>query len=240
MDKDNLFYLHIGWVVITILLLFFVGAILGAVITPNTPAGTSTLIFSLPSDTPTKTPTLTPSTRPTFTSTPTSTKTPTATQTLTLTSTPDPDRHGTTPSPPATQDIFTFNMYGGSDSGNVSPYSDKWYIFFERADPGPLFLLLMFDPNPNLNGKEEVKFFIYDEGEIPVWPPKDSNLLLNLGAGSSPGFDRDGDLGNGELIWQGGPLQRNRRYYVRIVNGSTNTLQYCLTTQNVYEWSCSR
>lgn len=131
----------------------------------------------------------------------------------------------------------TFDVYGGRAGGSLTPYTERWYTFAEDDNPGSITLVWMFDPNVNLNG-DEAHFFIYDQQQIPVWSPHEPDALSNLGAGSRPADDRDGNLGNGELLWQGGPLSRNQRYYIRVVNNSTSTLKYCLTSRNVYQWDC--
>jgi hypothetical protein len=56
-------------------------------------------------------------------------------------------------------------------------------------------MVLMFEPNVNLNKGFEVEFSLYyiQNGEIKI-----------VGAGSHPGVDLDGNLKRGELLWRGG------------------------------------
>lgn len=138
-------------------------------------------------------------------------------------------------SPAAPSGLLGLDVEGNSVSGTLGPGQEHWYTFFED-DPDTI-INLFFDPNVNLNAND-MQFFLYDEHQIPVWPPKEPDKLPNIGAGSRPAFDLDGDLGNGELIWRGGPLERNVRYYFRFVNRSTSIVKYCLTPKEVYEWSC--
>jgi len=143
-------------------------------------------------------------------------------------------------SQPVTANLPTLDVEGGSTAGSLGPYQEQWYTFFENDSE--TILILMFDPNVNLHGKREVEFYLHDQNQIPVWPPVDANSLIShaVGASMHPDKDRDGDEGNGELVWRGGPLQRNMRYYLRIVNNSTSTLKYCLATRDVYQWTCPR
>ncbi len=133
--------------------------------------------------------------------------------------------------------MLPLDPYRGNYVGTISPHQEKWYTFSEGENPGSIILVLMFEPNPNLDA-DTVKFFLYDEKLIPTWPPQEPDAVANIGSGSRSAADRDGDLGTGELLWRGGPLQRNTQYYLRMVNGSTSTLRYCLATQDVYDWSC--
>ncbi len=145
-----------------------------------------------------------------------------------------------TPSADSDNSIPELDVYRGQVAGNMTSYTEKWFTFFEGSTPGSITLILMFDPNVNLNA-DAVHFFIYDEQYIPDRKiPQNADSVPNIGSGSRPAADRDGDAGNGELIWSGATLQSNRRYYLRLVNGSTSTLQYCLATQDVFSWVCPR
>jgi hypothetical protein len=122
---------------------------------------------------------------------------------------------------------------GQAITKRINPYKEHWYTFSVEGQGGnrDFIVILMFEPNMS------AEFFVYDFSESRIWPPGNANSLPHIGTGMHPVRDRDGDLSTGELIWRG-PLTRGSRYYLRLVNGSPETLNYCLATTDVYEWSC--
>lgn len=136
-----------------------------------------------------------------------------------------------TPTPRSNQPVI-FDLAGGSIVGKLNPFEERWYSFYEEDNETSISLI--FKP------KYQVEFFIHDERQIPNWPPGDLDTLQKepIGAGSYPSGDRDGDLNTGELIYKGGGLQRDIRYYIRLVNRSDKAINYCLTPREVFTWSC--
>ncbi len=134
------------------------------------------------------------------------------------------------------------DIEGRSIPGKLSSYEEHWYTF-EESDPVTV-VIFMFKPNINFYGDGfigyNVEFFLHDENQIPVWPPGDADSLvsINIGAGTYPGRDRDGDLSTGELVWRGGPLVPGTRYYLRFVNRSSEPIEYCIAPGDVFHWSC--
>lgn len=123
---------------------------------------------------------------------------------------------------------------------SLAGFQEHWYTFTE-LDPETA-ITFMFRPNINFEVDHfsgyKVQFFLYDQNQIPQWPPGDAESLPNIGAGVYGGVDRDGELGTGELVWRGGPLVPGTRYYLRFVNRSQQTIEYCLVPQDVYSWMC--
>ena len=137
------------------------------------------------------------------------------------------------------------DIEGRSVLGKIAPYGERWYSFFEY-DPQTV-VTFIFTPNVNFFGEnfsgKNTEFFLYDENQIPVWPPGDANGLPNIGSSEvnpDPGSDRDGDLRTGELIWRGGPLIPGVRYYLRFVNYTPEEIEFCLAPGDVRNWTCSR
>lgn len=135
----------------------------------------------------------------------------------------------------ATDLLLALNIEGGRASGQISPHQEQWYTFFEENEE--TIIVFIFIPNVN-SPPGAVQFFLHDQKQISVWPPKDPNVLENIGAGSRPASDRDGNDKTGELIWRGGPLIPGVRYYLRFVNRSGSVIQYCLAARDEYRWSC--
>jgi hypothetical protein len=132
---------------------------------------------------------------------------------------------GSTLSPGQTSQL---TLRGSSVSGKIAAGSYREFQFQETQDE--TVMVLMFEPNVNLNKGLKVEFRLYyinQTGETKV-----------VGAGSHPGVDLDGNLESGELLWRGGPLVPNSPYYLRITNNSPTAIVYCLATQELLYWSC--
>jgi capsular polysaccharide biosynthesis protein len=134
---------------------------------------------------------------------------------------------------PAGRALLPLNIEGGSVSGQLASGQEQWYSFSDENDE--TVLIFMFTPAVGAN---QVQFFLFDQKQIPIWPPKNPEALANIGASSYPASDRDGDERTVELVWRGGPLVSYAPYYLRLVNRSDTVVQYCLATRDVYEWSC--
>jgi hypothetical protein len=132
------------------------------------------------------------------------------------------------------------DIEGRSVFGKLAPYEDDWYTFTD--EDLETIITLLFEPNVNSERDHFVRFnvafFLHDEDKIPIWPPGDADSVVHIGAGSPPAHDRDGDWGTGELVWRGGPLIPGQRYYLRLVNRTPNTIEYCLAPADVFEWVC--
>lgn len=137
------------------------------------------------------------------------------------------------PPTPAAGRLLSLDIEGGTASGQLAPGQEQWYTFFEEDEE--TVLVLIFTPKVGVN---QVQFFLLDQKQIPVWPPKDPETLAHIGASSYPASDRDGDNRTGELVWRGGPLTPGVRYYLRLVNRSDAIIHYCLATRDVFQWSC--
>ena len=157
---------------------------------------------------------------------------------------------GPTPPPPEpitpdedlkSLDIGEINIEGSGLSGTLPPYQEQWYTFFE--EDVETVIIFIFKPNVNFYDDNflafNVEFFLHDHHQIPDWSPSGGwDALRHIGAGSLPPSDRDGDLSTGELVWRGGPLVRETRYYLRLVNRSAQPIEYCLVPRDVREWVC--
>lgn len=121
--------------------------------------------------------------------------------------------------------IIPLDIEGEGVSGSINPDQERWYSFSEK-DQETVFVFVF---KPNFNG---VQISLLDQDETYQW--------LIVGVGSSPASDRDGDLNTGELIWRGGPLVAGDTYYLRLVNNSPNTIEYCLMPKDEYQWDCSQ
>ena len=119
-------------------------------------------------------------------------------------------------------------LRSSSVSGRIAAGSYQEFKFQETQDE--TVMVLMFEPNVNLNKGLKVEFSLYylnQTGEIKV-----------VGAGSHSAADLDGNLESGDLLWRGGPLVPNSPYYLRITNNSPTAIIYCLATQELLYWSC--
>lgn len=127
-------------------------------------------------------------------------------------------------------EALTLNSGDNSVSGEISLNQGQDYAFFEEKKK--TIFVLIFTPNVNLNNTNQVQLFLYYINQI--------GQSLTIGTGSRPASDRDGNLDTGELIWQGGPLVPGVRYYLRIINSSSQDIKYCLATTDIYYWNCPK
>lgn len=141
----------------------------------------------------------------------------------------------TPPPPPPTPDGILVQsvdsiliLRAPSVRGEMAPGKEREYNFQENQKE--TVLILIVKPNVIINKTDHVQFFIYYINAIGQ-----ANIV---GVGSHPDSDRDGDLGTGELVWRGGPLVSGTRYYLRLINNSSNDIQYCLATTDIYHWNC--
>jgi len=121
----------------------------------------------------------------------------------------------------------SLNLRSSSVAGRLAPGQEIEYTFFE--DQVETVFILMFRPNVNLNNRH-VQFRLYSH--------ESGGQLKEIGASSYPGVDRDGNLTTGEMIWRGGPLTPGVRNFLHLTNSGDQVIDYCLTTRDIYEWSC--
>jgi len=143
------------------------------------------------------------------------------------------------PAPDAPQPQATTNNnalqtmdFGNDLHGAINSKADAWYTFTGRQ--GDTLIFFMYDPHVSL---QDIGLVIYDQNNLPQWPPDNPDNLVNLGVGGAVSEDRDGDGGTGEMIWRGS-LLGDTRYYVRFFNRSGATVKYCVTFKELFAASC--
>lgn len=139
------------------------------------------------------------------------------------------------PTPNGATFLRPLNIEGASVSGRIEAGQEQWYTFSDQNKE--TVIIFMYIPNIN-SPPGAVQFFLYDPQQSRVWPPRDPDALTNIGVGSHPASDRDKNTATGELVWRGGPLVPNVRYYLRLANRSNSPIQYCLAPRDDYRWSC--
>jgi len=122
--------------------------------------------------------------------------------------------------------------FGGNLHGSLNSKTEEWYTFINRQ--GDTIIFFMYDPQVSL---QDIGVVIYDQNNLPQWPPSEPDKVVNLGIASAVSEDRDGDGGTGELIWRGSVLG-DTRYYVRLYNRSGATVKYCITFKELFAASC--
>ena len=118
-------------------------------------------------------------------------------------------------------------------SGSIREFDDEWFVFTENN----IETVIVFMYRPNIQGIQFQLFrdeLIPDDG-LPSGNPEDMD---NVGAGSFPYEDRDGDPNTGELLWRGGDLIVGSRYYIWFSNPTGQPIDYCIIPGDVYEWIC--
>lgn len=138
---------------------------------------------------------------------------------------PDTGTPSQPPVPPPSRPIIAVG--GPSVSGSIGPIDEAEpndeaeHIFIGSQER--IVVLLMFTPN-------------YGSISFQIYPQNEPNNIV--GRGSRPPSDLDGVLDTGELIWASSSLVVDTHYVVRITNGSSEEIQYCLATIYIESWSC--
>lgn len=117
--------------------------------------------------------------------------------------------------------LGAFTLWGSNLAGDLASGSEKWYSF--NANQENQATLIAF-----VQGADQFEMILYHGKDIPVWPPKDVHLVPNVGVASKQG-NRDQNDKTVEFVWQG-PIEKNTKYYVRLVNRG-GSAQYCIVTR---------
>lgn len=121
------------------------------------------------------------------------------------------------------EEVISLDLDGPSILGDMN--LDKYRMYsFSETDQVTVFVLIF---RPNFSG---VQFSVLDQDQTNQW--------RTVGVGSRPASDRDGDLNTGELIWRGGPLIWGKTYFLRLINESQSTIEYCLAPRDIDKWDC--
>ena len=127
-----------------------------------------------------------------------------------------------TPPPPTGGGLGAFTLWGSNFWGTLGSGGEQWYTFNSNQETEAT--LIAFVQNT-----DQIEIMVYLGNDIPVWPPKDANLVPNVGIATKQG-NRDGNDNTVEFIWQG-PIQRDTKYYVRFINRGGATATYCVITR---------
>lgn len=125
--------------------------------------------------------------------------------------------------------LGAFTLWGSNFWGTLGPGREQWYTFNSNQETEAT--LIAFVQN-----SDQLDIIVYIGTDIPVWPPKDPNLVPNVGIATKQG-NRDGNENTVEFVWQG-PIQRDTKYFVRFINRGGTTATYCVITRPD-RYSCS-
>ena len=127
--------------------------------------------------------------------------------------------------PPSLQD--------GANVGKLAPGGEHWYQF-SREDQDEKIVermaLTLFSTPTDGNTSHYVNFQIYPGGQYQIWDRGTPEDMVPMGQGQW--VSRDGDPVTGERLWAG-PVLDGDTYYVRVLNGSENVIDYYLITNDV-------
>lgn len=133
------------------------------------------------------------------------------------------------PSPPPSGGgggLYQLTLGKGSQSGSIGAGRNQWFVFSSGENNNATVVVF-------LRNTEKAELFLYDQKTIPdgrIHPEPDQ--LPNFGAGTEQG-NRDNDDNTKEIVWAG-PIEKNSKYYVRLVNRGNTTLQFCLAPRDAY------
>ncbi|HMR62598.1 MAG TPA: trypsin-like peptidase domain-containing protein [Anaerolineae bacterium] len=117
--------------------------------------------------------------------------------------------------------VGSFTLWGNNLAGGLGAGGEQWYSFNSNQENQATLIAFV-------QGTDQFEMIIYHGKNIPAWPPKDVNLVPNVGVASKQG-NRDQNDRTVEFVWQG-PVEKNTKYYVRLVNRG-GSAQYCIVTR---------
>lgn len=124
-------------------------------------------------------------------------------------------------------------LFDGANTGRLAPRAEHWYTFTPGKVDGKsienMSLTMFFTPGePNI--ARNVIFELYTGSQYQIWERGTPDDMEHFGAGSW--ISRDGDYITGERLWHGTVVDGDR-YFVKILNGSSQWIDYHLMTGDI-------
>jgi len=125
-------------------------------------------------------------------------------------------------------------LHNGPNVGRLAPGGEHWYTFVSHEDQDKQMLaklaLTMFTTPTDGNTSHLINFQIYPGNQLHIWQRGTPQDMVPMGQGEW--VSRDNDPVTGERLWSG-TVVNGDRYYVRVVNGSQQVIDYYLITNDV-------
>lgn len=125
-------------------------------------------------------------------------------------------------------------LHDGPNVGRLAPGGEHWYTFVSHEDRDKQMIaklaLTMFTTPTDGNTSHLINFQIYPGNQLHIWQRGTPQDMVPMGQGEW--VSRDNDPVTGERLWSGTVINGDR-YYVRVVNGSQQVIDYYLITNDV-------
>lgn len=125
-------------------------------------------------------------------------------------------------------------LRNGPNVGRLAPGGEHWYTFVSHEDQDKQMIaklaLTMFTTPTDGNTSHLINFQIYPGNQLHIWQRGTPQDMVPVGQGEW--VSRDNDPVTGERLWSG-TVVNGDRYYVRVVNGSQQVIDYYLITNDV-------
>ncbi|MEM7033089.1 MAG: hypothetical protein AAF629_26290 [Chloroflexota bacterium] len=135
--------------------------------------------------------------------------------------------------PPGTDPFHPETITSGLLRGELGAGQEYWYAISRtdfQPDAEPLDLTLIFTPDDG-HRQHKVHMDIFAQNQLHKWARGDTELLINVGAGSI--VTRDRNYKTAEKVWNGW-IPDNDTYLIRLRNNNADTINYWLFTSDVY------
>ncbi len=125
------------------------------------------------------------------------------------------------------------SLFDGANTGRLAPRAEHWYTFTPGKVDGKIIenmsLTMFFTPGePNI--ARNVIFELYTGSQYQIWERGTPDDMEHFGTGSW--ISRDGDYNTGERLWHGTVIDGDR-YFVKILNGTNQWIDYHLVTGDI-------
>jgi hypothetical protein len=142
--------------------------------------------------------------------------------------------------PPSLLDLYP-NVYpnrplplqDGANVGKLAPGGERWYAFIRQDFDKQLIehmAITMFATPADGNRSHQINFQIFPGNQADIWLRGTPDKMVSMGEGQL--VSRDKDPMTGERLWSGTVVDGDT-YYVRVVNGSDQLVDYYLINNDV-------
>ena len=126
------------------------------------------------------------------------------------------------------------SLHDGANVGRLAPGGEHWYGFMRQDEDGQLIehmAITMFATPTDGNTSHYINFQIFPAGQVRLWMRGTPDGMVSMGEGQW--VSRDKDPVTGERLWAGSVVDGDT-YYVRVLNGSDQVVDYYLITNDVW------
>lgn len=124
-------------------------------------------------------------------------------------------------------------LHDGANVGKLAPGGEHWFTFMRKdlnSKPIAHMCITMFVTPTDGNTVHLINFQLFTGSQLQIWQRGTPQSMTSMGEGEL--VSRDNDDVTGERLWAG-DLVNGDTYYLRVVNGSENLVDYYVITNDV-------